>query len=560
MQRYADTVLTNKDEPAIGLDVTVKNLDGTLAAIYSDNGITLADNPLKTDRNGLFAFYVANGHYSITISGNGITPQTIPDVLIQDATDAVASASSSATAAANSASAALTSQGAAATSATNAAGSATAAATSAGAAANSATAAANSAAKIPVPAAADANKFIQVDANGVNYKLNDAATQRNALGIGAFIQSGAATYAADTGTANTYVVALAPAVTALTEGQPVWFKAKTANTGASTLNVNGLGAKSLVGFSHAALQGGEIVANSECLAVWSAALSAFVLMESSGGALPVAPGTQPNHAAQLSQVPMVAPVRQTVLSGSFDANGMANFLSAGSGLSINLSATANPITVAFAAGFGVNGAADHISRITADVPAAWSNLPASTTVFLYVDRNVATGALTYGYATTAPTYQYGSPASTANGQHTFIIPQMAMYVGNGTTASVVQRVFVGEAVTSASGITSVTTYVYQGRYDSGLFAVAVNTAYSKNHNLGVANFGLEVHMADDASGTNEREATAYYVSSSNTLGFYYAGTTRNSASITTAVNDVGITVSGGVATSAYYRMIARRPF
>lgn len=52
-------------------------------------------------------------------------------------------------------------------------------------------------------------------------------------------------YAADTGSANAYVCAPSPAATAYTAGMVVRLKAANANTGASTVNVNSLGTKSI---------------------------------------------------------------------------------------------------------------------------------------------------------------------------------------------------------------------------------------------------------------------------------------------------------------------------
>jgi hypothetical protein len=54
---------------------------------------------------------------------------------------------------------------------------------------------------------------------------------------------GSITYAAATGSANAYTVTLNPAPTSLVEGLCVAVKINVDNTGASTLNVNGLGAK-----------------------------------------------------------------------------------------------------------------------------------------------------------------------------------------------------------------------------------------------------------------------------------------------------------------------------
>lgn len=75
------------------------------------------------------------------------------------------------------------------------------------------------------------------------------------------VSTGVGSYAADTGSANTYVVALTPALTAYAAGQTVRFKAANANSGASTLNVNSLGAKSITKNGTSALVLGDISLN-----------------------------------------------------------------------------------------------------------------------------------------------------------------------------------------------------------------------------------------------------------------------------------------------------------
>jgi hypothetical protein len=52
-------------------------------------------------------------------------------------------------------------------------------------------------------------------------------------------------YAVATGSANAYVVALTPAMTAHIPGMQILFKANFSNTGAATININGLGAVSI---------------------------------------------------------------------------------------------------------------------------------------------------------------------------------------------------------------------------------------------------------------------------------------------------------------------------
>ena len=66
--------------------------------------------------------------------------------------------------------------------------------------------------------------------------------------------------ATDSGAANAYVVSLPYAPAAYVDGQEVIFKAGAANTGASTINVNSLGVKSITRFGGAALVARDIAA------------------------------------------------------------------------------------------------------------------------------------------------------------------------------------------------------------------------------------------------------------------------------------------------------------
>ncbi len=89
------------------------------------------------------------------------------------------------------------------------------------------------------------------------FKIVDATGRDHPIAAGQ-VQDQGPVYAADSGTANTYAVTLAPAVTAYTAGLKVSVKIANANTGASTLNVNALGAKSIKKFGSSALSGGEL--------------------------------------------------------------------------------------------------------------------------------------------------------------------------------------------------------------------------------------------------------------------------------------------------------------
>ncbi|WP_225548124.1 gp53-like domain-containing protein [Chromobacterium violaceum] len=117
------------------------------------------------------------------------------------------------------------------------------------------------------------------------------------------IQMQAAPFILDSGSANAYVTSLPVVVTARTEGQVIRFKAKTTNTGASTIN-DGLGVVPLVGGAHQPLQGGEIVASGDAWAQWNSSVGAsgsYILLEGTGGALQVGNATQSSHAINLGQ-------------------------------------------------------------------------------------------------------------------------------------------------------------------------------------------------------------------------------------------------------------------
>ncbi len=69
-------------------------------------------------------------------------------------------------------------------------------------------------------------------------------------------------YAAATGTANTYAVTLNPALTSYVEGTALAVKINISNTGAATININGLGTKSIVDSKGNAMTSGKLLAGS----------------------------------------------------------------------------------------------------------------------------------------------------------------------------------------------------------------------------------------------------------------------------------------------------------
>jgi hypothetical protein len=90
------------------------------------------------------------------------------------------------------------------------------------------------------------------------------------------------THSADTGAANAYTANYSPAITALTDGMELTFKANVTNTGASTFTQNGLTAYPIIKIGGSVLTGGEIIAGGFVKVKWNATLSSWVLTETSG--------------------------------------------------------------------------------------------------------------------------------------------------------------------------------------------------------------------------------------------------------------------------------------
>ncbi len=143
---------------------------------------------------------------------------------------------------------------------------------------------------------------------------------------------------------------------------------------------------------------------------------------------------------------------QQVLSGA-SINGEFNFLTA-NGLEITIDGTIKPVIIAFASGYNVNGAVDFVEQIVNKVN-SWI-VSANNSTYLYVDRSITTGAISYGSSTQEPVYSKTAPNAVLD-LHWFNETDRKMYVYNGTEWQEVQRVFIA-MVTADS--TTVKTFTY----------------------------------------------------------------------------------------------------
>ena len=95
-------------------------------------------------------------------------------------------------------------------------------------------------------------------------------------------------YGITTGSANTYTLTLSPAPSAYTDGMGVVIKINVANTGAATINVNGLGAKAIVDGKGNALTSGKLRLSGTYSLKYNTTSGNFILQgsDSSGNATP----------------------------------------------------------------------------------------------------------------------------------------------------------------------------------------------------------------------------------------------------------------------------------
>jgi len=277
-------------------------------------------------------------------------------------------------------------------------------------------------------------------------------------------------------------------------GRFLLVSASAENTGAMTLDYLGVGAKALRTPDDAAITAGQVVAGMQLLLTYNTA------MNSAAGAWVVLnPLVQPDAR-------VITSVRQTVLSGPVDSNGHPVLLTY-SGQAVTLKATtSDPLVVVLAAGFDVSGAVDYVHRLTADAASAWTIPTSNATYYLFVDRDSSTGAITYGYTTSQPSYVNDDAASISSGAHTFLINRMKMYLGDGAAAAEKQRVFLGEALVSGSVITSVTSYMFKGEFqsptDTAISALASNQAFTDSHKLGLMPASMECVLVAQGSTLN----------------------------------------------------------
>ena len=297
---------------------------------------------------------------------------------------------------------------------------------------------------------------VHVTYDGTQFQLANVASF-----TGSPIQTQSYTRFTAGGTADAITGTISPAIASYSAGLRVTTTPGGANTiTGPTLNLNALGVKTIKkrdsGGSKIALVAGDYNASGPCNFEYDG--TDFILLD-------------PIPAAVVAATSV--PVRQTVLSGPVDSSGFSAFGGSTGSTTVTASGTLKATACA-------GGDANYTGSI---VNPSWAGLSTNGTMYLYLDITSG-GVVTTGSTTLAPNYQWGGTYSTTNNQNTYNIQECTMKVGNGATAAQVYRVFVGEVTVAGGVVTAIVWYALMGRYDSGYFAIAASTGYTKSHNIG----------------------------------------------------------------------------
>lgn len=280
------------------------------------------------------------------------------------------------------------------------------------------------------------------------------------------------------GTSTAYTLTPAQAIAAYTAGQSFWVTFHTASGAAPTIAISGLASppnlvKQDNTGAYVNIAANNIPANHR---------SRVTLLSASQALVEDMPPP-----VTLSSVPL--PVRQTVLSGPVDSNGLPSF--GGSTGSTTVTAAGTLIATA-ANGFASGGQVDRVGSI---VNPSWTGLSTNGAMYLYLDI-AANGTCTTGSTTLAPTYRWGGADVVTNNQFTFNTQEMVGKVGNGSVATQTYMVFVGEVTVAAGVVSAITWYALMGRYMGPWTATlpAAATPVSFNHNTGVSDLLTKIEI------------------------------------------------------------------
>jgi hypothetical protein len=259
--------------------------------------------------------------------------------------------------------------------------------------------------------------------------------------------------------------------------------------------------------------------------------------------------------------------RQCVLYGSTDSSGNPNFLTA-SGLNVSINGSSKPVILSFANGFSTtSGTLDTLDAITSAVSSAWT-IPANSTYYLYIEKDMSTGLLSYGRTANEDTYSKAAPSSPVLDQCYFNTNEMKMYRYNGSAWEQKWRIFVAKAVSTNSAVT-LTQYPMESKaFIRDNLNVGTNLNVGNNLNVGTINGTLVSSLSPHTLKRSIAYAVGDVAYSSNLPSWAYlecttAGTTASTeptlSSVTVGASITDGTVKWIVGDARIFGVIAANP-
>lgn len=339
----------------------------------------------------------------------------------------------------------------------------------------------------------------------------------------------------DSGAANAYV--LAATLNAYAANMIVMIKAINANTGASTLNINGLGAKSILRQDGTALQSGDIVAGQWIKLVYSGTdfrlLNQFINFAS-----PPAIGSGTPQAVTGT---IVTATTQFVGSGA-GLTGTANSLSIGGNASTATNAT-NATTAASCSGNAASAttASNGVTKSKFD-----NSLSLATTEFVQSELGNLSGNLIYASSVVMPSTSVGNCVFPAVPSLTFTLPltssipagSVLVFNGNGIGCTIARQSTDIMALGNGSALTSLTLNASDRLVivsnPGGWFAVGGEAAmlYSTAWNSNI--LGINQTLTNVTS--SRAFGTTYTNSTGKPIVVYFSGSHNTNNSGTVVLN------------------------
>ena len=260
---------------------------------------------------------------------------------------------------------------------------------------------------------------------------------------------------ADTGAANAYVVTTGQSLTTIPSLFPVCFQASHANTGASTLNVDGIGATAIKNKQGADLASGAILINSVACVQFDGSNFELQTPDATVGAGTVTntTGNAPISVAAGTTTPAISCTTCTTNAAALTANRL--IIGAGGQASAALGSLGTTTTVYHgnAAGAGSFGAVDLAADVTGNLPVGnlGSGTSASSSTFWRGDGTWATPAGS-GNVTTSVTLTANHPVL-GNGTTDTIIGAINLAGGAGFVTGALPNANLANPATTVNGQT-----------------------------------------------------------------------------------------------------------